>query len=285
MRCDAVCSTGALTRMARLIGTTAQHSCPSGPNGIKDVFYSPGRKRVRECWRIDLLVSLDVNVDTGVVAVLEAVLETVLAAEVATVVLVDADVFLSAHAGGTATVVLCDADVLTKLVTGRAGLLLGWLLLTFPSSALDLYVLFSLDLFGLLVVLVGRRKDAERDSAGGLAWKVLRCGLDARSMVLEAMSRRRAHRMRRAKRAWMILTGLWRRNPAWRLLGDLNALQDSNATCRTDKPDERRKRRRVFKRGGELAPALLQQGKAVRRLGAKDQWWVQRLLQRGWSRG
>ena len=162
---------------ARLIGTTAQHSCPSGPNGIKDVSYSPGRKREGENDReIDLLVSLDVNVDTGVVAVLEAVLETVLAAEVATVVLVDADVFLSAHTGGTAAVVLCDADVLTELVTGRAGLLLGWLLLTFPSSALDLYVLFSLDLFGLLVVLVGRRKDAERDSEDGLAWKV--CGVD-----------------------------------------------------------------------------------------------------------
>lgn len=129
---------------------------------------------------MDLLVSLDVDVDTGVVAVLGAVLETVFAAEVATVVLVDVDVFLSAHAGGTAAVVLCDADVLTELVTGRAGLLLGWWLLTFPSSALDLYVLLSLDLFGLLVILVGRRKDAERDSAGALAGTVGLVGMIAR---------------------------------------------------------------------------------------------------------
>ena len=125
----------------------------------------------------DLLVSLlNVDVNTGVeTLVVEAVLgtgvEAVFAAEVATVVLVDADVLLSAYASGSGTAAVVfrggDADVLADalLVTGRAGLLgLRWFL-TFPSSALDRYLLLSLDLLGLFVVLVGRRKDAERDSA------------------------------------------------------------------------------------------------------------------------
>ena len=132
----------------------------------------------------DLLVSLDVNVNTavetlvveavlgaGVEAVLTAFFEAVLAAGVAAVVLKDADFLFSADASGTLalTVVFSggDADVLADalLVTGRAGLLGLRLLLLFPSSALDRYLLFSLDdLFGLLVVFVGRRKDAERDS-------------------------------------------------------------------------------------------------------------------------
>ena len=129
----------------------------------------------------DLLVSLDVNVNTavetlvveavlgaGVEAVLTAFFEAVLAAGVAAVVLKDADFLFSADASGTATVVFSggDADVLADalLVTGRAGLLGLRLLLLFPSSALDRYLLFSLDLLGLLVVFVGRRKDAERDS-------------------------------------------------------------------------------------------------------------------------
>lgn len=131
----------------------------------------------------DLLVSLNVNVNTavetlvveavlgaGVEAVLTAFLEAVFAAGVATVVLKDADFLFSADASGTLalTVVFSggDADVLADalLVTGRAGLLGLRLLLLFPSSALDRYLLFSLDLLGLLVVFVGRRKDAERDS-------------------------------------------------------------------------------------------------------------------------
>lgn len=123
----------------------------------------------------DLLVSLDVNVNTAVEtlvveAVLTAFFEAVLAAGVAAVVLKDADFLFSADASGTLalTVVFSggDADVLADalLVTGRAGLLGLRLLLLFPSSALDRYLLFSLDLFGLLVVFVGRRKDAERDS-------------------------------------------------------------------------------------------------------------------------
>jgi len=39
-----------------------------------------------------------------------------------------------------------------------------------------------------------------------------------------------------------ILTGFWRRNPAWRLEGDSSTLQDSNATCKADKADKRRGR-------------------------------------------
>jgi hypothetical protein len=132
------------------------------------------------------LVSLDVYVNTavetlvveavlcaGVEAVLTAFFEAFLAAVVAAVVLEDADFLFSAYASGTATVVFSggDADVLTDvlLVTGRAGLLGMRLMLTFPSSALDRYLLLSLDLFGLLVVFVGRRKDAERDSGRVLA--------------------------------------------------------------------------------------------------------------------
>ena len=133
-------------------------------------------------WARNLLVSLlDVNVNTavetlvveavfgaGVEAVLTAFFEAVFAAGVATVVLKDADFLFSADTSGTATVVFSggDADVLADalLVTGRAGLLGLRLLLLFPSSALDCYLLLSLDLFGLLVVFVGRRKDAERDS-------------------------------------------------------------------------------------------------------------------------
>ena len=101
----------------------------------------------------------------GVEAVLTAFFEAVLAAVVG---LVDADILFLGEASWAAAVVFSggDADVLADalLVTGRAGLLGLRLLLLFPSSALDRYLLFSLDLFGLLVVFVGRRKDAERDS-------------------------------------------------------------------------------------------------------------------------
>lgn len=122
----------------------------------------------------DLLFTVDVDVDagvgvvlTGVETVLAAVVETLFAAVfeaavfetgVATVGLVDTDVLFLAHVGSWATaIVLGDADVLTEVlfVTGRGGFLGSWWLLTFPSSALDRDVLFSLDLFGLLVVLVG----------------------------------------------------------------------------------------------------------------------------------
>jgi hypothetical protein len=134
---------------------------------------------------LTVVVSFDVDVNTaietlvveavlgtGVEAVLTALFETVLAAGVAAVVLVNADFLFSADASGTATVFLSggDADVLADalLVTGRAGLLGLRLLLLFPSSALDCYLLLSLDLFGLLVVSVGRRKDAERDWDSGV---------------------------------------------------------------------------------------------------------------------
>jgi len=118
-------------------------------------------------------VDINVAVETlvlaaGVEAVLTAFFEAVLAAVVG---LVDADVLFSAETSWAAAVVFsCDADVLADglLVTGRAGLLGWWLLLTFPSSALDRYFLLSLDLFGLLVVFVGRRKDAERDWDSGV---------------------------------------------------------------------------------------------------------------------
>ena len=136
-----------------------------------------------------LLVSVDVNVNVavetlvlvtlvfealvlaaGVEAVLTAFFEAVLAAVVG---LVDADILFLGEASWAAAVVFSggDADVLAEvlLVTGRAGLLGWWWLLTFPSSALDRYLLLSLDLYGRLVVFVGRRKDAERDSVGALA--------------------------------------------------------------------------------------------------------------------
>jgi hypothetical protein len=132
---------------------------------------------------LNLLVSLDVNVNTAVEtlvveavlsasveAVLTALFETVFAAVVATVVLKDTDFLFSAYASGTATVVFSggNADVFANalLVTGRAGLLGLRRLLLFPSSALDCYLLLSLDLDGLLVVFIGRWKDAERDSGG-----------------------------------------------------------------------------------------------------------------------
>jgi hypothetical protein len=103
-------------------------------------------------------------------AILTAFFEAVLAAVVG---LVDADILFLGEASWAAAVVFSggDADVLVDvlLVTGRAGLLGWWWLLTFPSSALDRYLLLSLDLFGLLVVFVGRRKDAERDSVGASA--------------------------------------------------------------------------------------------------------------------
>lgn len=102
-------------------------------------------------------------------AVLTAFFEAVLAAVVG---LVDADILFSAEASWAAAVVFSgsDADVLADslLVTGRAGLLGWWWLLTFPSSAFDRYFLLSLDLFSLLGVFVGRRKDAERDWDSGV---------------------------------------------------------------------------------------------------------------------
>jgi hypothetical protein len=106
----------------------------------------------------------------GVKTVLTAFFEAVLAAVVG---LVDADILFLGEASWAAAVVFSggDADVLAEvlLVTGRAGLLGWWWLLTFPSSALDRYLLLSLDLYGRLVVFVGRRKDAERDSVGASA--------------------------------------------------------------------------------------------------------------------
>jgi hypothetical protein len=91
------------------------------------------------------------------------------------VLLSDADVLLATHtASWSAAVFFSDADVLAcvaVVTTGRA--LLGVsITLTFPSSALDSYTLVSLDFGGvgsLLVVPVGRRKDAERDSVVILA--------------------------------------------------------------------------------------------------------------------
>jgi hypothetical protein len=136
-----------------------------------------------------LLVPVDVNVNVAVetlvfvtlvfeVLVLAAGVKTVLtaffeAALAAVVGLVDADILFLGEASWAAAVVFSggDADVLAEvlLVTGRAGLLGWWWLLTFPSSALDRYLLLSLDLYGRLVVFVGRRKDAERDSVGASA--------------------------------------------------------------------------------------------------------------------
>lgn len=132
-----------------------------------------------------LLLAANVDVYAVVVAVVvaaggvEARVETllftaVLETGVATVVLVDTDVLFLGHAYGlrATAVVLGDADVFAEafFVTGRGGFLgSSWWLLTFPSSALDRDLLFSLDLFGLLGVFVGRRKDAERDSVVWLA--------------------------------------------------------------------------------------------------------------------
>lgn len=221
---------------------------------------------------IDLLLAVNVNVNTAVNTVVEAVvaggLETLVVAlltavveagVVATVVLVDTNVLFLGHACRATAVVLSDADVFAEafFVTGRGGFLGSWWLLTFPSSALDRSLLFSLDLFGLLVVFVGRRKDAERDSVGWLAGCVLsvrdvRVLVRARaqlscSCLCRYGSRLLSKQQQQTRSPSMgILTGLWRRNPAWRLLGDLNTLQDSNATCRADKPDKRQKKKRAF---------------------------------------
>lgn len=119
---------------------------------------------------VEVLVVEALVLAAGVEAVLTAFFEAVLAAVVG---LVDADILFLGEASWAAAVVFSggDADVLAEvlLVTGRAGLLGWWWLLTFPSSALDRYLLLSLDLYGRLVVFVGRRKDAERDSVGALA--------------------------------------------------------------------------------------------------------------------
>jgi hypothetical protein len=154
-----------------------------------------GRKDRKREMGLCLLVPVDVDVNVGVETLLLLVVEAlvvetlllVLAARVeavlaaffeavlaAVVGLVDADILFLGEASWAAAVVFSggDADVLVDvlLVTGRAGLLGWWWLLTFPSSALDRYLLLSLDLFGLLVVFVGRRKDAERDSVGRVSW-------------------------------------------------------------------------------------------------------------------
>jgi hypothetical protein len=120
-------------------------------------------------------------------AILTAFFEAVLAAVVG---LVDADILFLGEASWAAAVVFSggDADVLVDvlLVTGRAGLLGWWWLLTFPSSALDRYLLFSLDLYGRLVVSVGRRKDAERDSASASA-AVFLTMIDTDNAVMKPM--------------------------------------------------------------------------------------------------
>lgn len=244
---DAVCN-GARTRVHAACESRAQWSQPHSVLSAIAGGVEVGIGR-------DLLVSLDVNVNTavetlvveavlgaGVEAVLTAFFEAVLAAGVATVVLKDADFLFSADAGGTATLAVVfsgDADVLADalLVTGRAGLLGLRLLLLFPSSALDRYLLFSLDdLFGLLVVFVGRRKDAERDSGSALA-DVSR---DVFGVWMLAMRNALSSSYIRCASAptclagW-VLTGFWRRNPAWRLWGLSSTLQDSNATCKADK--------------------------------------------------
>lgn len=124
-------------------------------------------------------------------------------------------------------------------MTGRAGLLgLRWFL-TFPSSALDRNLLLSLDLLGLFVVLVGRRKDAERDSGealvdvsgGGVGVVVVVVKRDLRNVVLGPgrahMSLTLAFLLLLPLLSLLLcainggragrLTGFWRRNPAWRL--------------------------------------------------------------------
>jgi hypothetical protein len=127
--------------------------------------------RVVEALVVETLVVETLVLAARVEAVLTAFFEAVLAAVVG---LVDADILFLCEASWAAAVLFSggDADVLVDvlLVTGRAGLLGWWWLLTFPSSALDRYLLLSLDLFGLLVVFVGRRKDAERDSVGRVSW-------------------------------------------------------------------------------------------------------------------
>jgi len=189
-----------------------------------------------------LLVPVDVNVDVGVeTLVLAAGVETVLttffeAVLTAVVGLVDADILFSAVSSWAAAIVFSDADVLVDvlLVTGRAGLLGWWWLLTFPSSALDRYLLLSLDLFGLLVVFVGRRKDAERDSASTSAFVLLidmdtdRCH-DASASALPLRDGANARPSGGVNCGVLRggLTGFWRRNPAWRLWGDSDTLQDS----------------------------------------------------------
>lgn len=96
-----------------------------------------------------------VNFNTGVAAVVVAV------------VLSDADVFFFPHAAWSSAIFLGDSDVFTRVVVSTGRALLGEsILLTFPSSALDRDMFFSLDFGGFrsLLVFVGGWKDAERDS-------------------------------------------------------------------------------------------------------------------------
>jgi hypothetical protein len=187
------CALGARTRVCVARSLREQLS----PHNRRAVCFGMGFDERIE-WRkmgCCLLVPVDIDINVAVeTLVLAAGVETVLAAFfeavlTAVVGLVDADILFSAEASWTAAVVFSDADVLVDvlLVTGRAGLLGWWWLLTFPSSALDRYLLLSLDLFGLLVVFVGRRKDAERDSASASVWGFLICRHRCRDVTASAL--------------------------------------------------------------------------------------------------
>jgi len=95
-----------------------------------------------------------------------------LAAIGVTVVLVHADLLFSPHTCGTVSVFFGDADVLAGVAVVAAGRVVvrsSDSFHTIPFSALDSRSLLSLDFGGfgsLLLVLVGTREDAERDTVG-----------------------------------------------------------------------------------------------------------------------
>lgn len=106
----------------------------------------------------------------------------------------NADVLLSPHAPWTVAVALADADVFTRVAvvsTGRALLVSAIFAELFPSSALDGDTLVALDLGGLdgsLLVLVGRREDAERDRNAGVEIQRV-CGERERELSVAGLNR------------------------------------------------------------------------------------------------
>lgn len=139
------------------------------------------RRNSHWSWRFgqNLPLAVNVYVNSGV----DAVLVLMAADSGEAVVLTNADVLADVLCSSTTTSVAVffgDAYVLavgTVVSTGRAGLRVVSLSSIFPSSALDGYTLVSLDLscFGTLLVPVGRRKDAERDSAEAVSTVQVLC--------------------------------------------------------------------------------------------------------------
>lgn len=118
-------------------------------------------------------LAVNVYFDSGI----DAVLVLMATGSGVAIVFTNADVLAEVFSFTTTSVAIFfgDAYVLavgTVVSTGRAGLRGESLSSIFPSSALDGDTLVSLDFsgFGTLLVPVGRRKDAERDSVDVVSW-------------------------------------------------------------------------------------------------------------------